>query len=105
MSQVLTAILALIQQVLPLLAGNQTAQVAAVVAGIIEALVQFTPLIKNEIGTLYTSVKGIITSLQGVTSDTDQLAALQSLDAQVDAAWAAVEQKLDPDATQGTTAS
>lgn len=105
MTEVLTAVLALIQQVLPLLAGSQTAQAGAAVAGIVAALVQFEPLIMNELGTVYTAVKGIIAGLRGVTSQADQLAALDTFEASIDAKWAAIESKLDPDATQGTTAT
>lgn len=99
MMQALTAVLALIQQVLPLLAGSQSAQTASIVTGIIAALVEFEPLIMNELGTVYGAVKGIIASVRGVTSQADQLAALDVFEAGIDAKWAAIEQKLDPDAT------
>jgi hypothetical protein len=94
----LNAVLALIQQLLPLVAGNQSAQVASITASIIAALVEFEPLIANELSTVYGAVKGIITSVRGVTSQPDQLATLDVFEAGIDAKWAAVEAKLDPDA-------
>lgn len=94
----LNAVLALIQQLLPLVAGNQSAQIAGIVSGIIAALVEFEPLIMNELSTVYSAVKGIITSLRGVASQADQLAALDTFEASIDAKWAAIEAQLDPDA-------
>lgn len=95
-----TIVLGLIQQVLPLIgpASTQTAQVAGVVSSIIAALVEFAPLIKKELGSLYTSVKGIVTALRGVATLPDQIAALDAFEAEIDAAWDAIEAKLDPDA-------
>jgi len=99
MNAALTAFLALIQQLMPLLTGPQTAQVTALISGVVTALIEFSPLIEKEISGAYVAVKGIITSLQGVVSQPDQLAALQAFDAQIDAAWNAIETQLDPDAT------
>jgi len=99
-SSAILAVLAVIEQFLPLLTTS-TATVT-MVETIVTALTQLMPFIVDEIGTVYTAVKNIIAQLQNSGAPTaDQLAALQSLDAQVDAAWIAVQSKIDPDAPGG----
>jgi len=104
MSAAVQAVLALIQQLLPLVSGTQTAQIAGVVANIINTLMQFMPLIQKEVSAVYTTVKGIVTALRGVTSVPEQLADLDAFEAGIDAAWDAVVNQLDPDAAQGAAA-
>jgi len=103
--QAILAVLAIVQSVLPLL-GTSTATVG-IIANVISALTTLMPYIVDEISTVYTSVKNIISALQNSGAPTsDQLAALAALDAQVDAAWLAVQSKIDPDnpANAGTPA-
>lgn len=96
-SSTILAVLAVIEQILPLL-GTSSAT-AAMIESIVAALMQLMPYIVNEIGTVYTAVKNIIAQLQNSGAPTaDQLAALASLDAQVDAAWTTVQAQIDPDA-------
>jgi hypothetical protein len=96
-SSTILAVLAMIEQILPLV-GTSSATVT-MIESIIGALTQLLPYIINEIGTVYTAVKNIIAQLQNTGAPTaDQLAALQSLDAQVDAAWTQVQAQIDPDA-------
>lgn len=97
MNAALTAILNLVQQVLPLIqAGNANA--TGLVAAIINALQTWIPMIVTEIGTLYQPVKNIIEALKqnGVVT-ADQIAALQALDAKMDAAFEAAAGDVDPD--------
>ncbi len=104
-SQAILAVLALVEQILPLLGTGGTT--VTLIENIINALVQLMPFIVNEISTVYTSVKNIIAQLQNSGAPTpDQLNALSSLDAQVDAAWVAVQAQFDPDnaANAGTPA-
>ena len=96
-SSTILAVLAMIEQILPLI-GTSSATVT-MIASIINALTQLMPFIVNEIGTVYTAVKNIIAQLQNTGAPTaDQLAALAALDAQVDAAWLKVQAQIDPDA-------
>ena len=105
LSTSISAILAIVQALVPIL-GTSSAT-ASVVTSVIDALTKLMPFIVNEIGTVYTSVKNIISVLQnsGVPDQT-QLGALSSLDAQVDAAWNSVQAQIDPDnpANAGTPA-
>jgi hypothetical protein len=102
-STAVLAVLSLIEGFLPLL-GTSSATVA-LVTNIINALTSLMPYIINEVETVYTSVKNIIAQLQNSGAPTaDQLAALTSLDAQVDSAWADVQAKIDPDAPGGDPA-
>lgn len=91
------AVLTVIESIIPLL--GTSAATAAVIANIIDALIKLLPFIIDEIGTVYTSVKNIISLLQssGAPMTPDQITALQQLDAQVDAAWAKVLPSIDPD--------
>ena len=99
-SSTILAVLAMIEQILPLV-GTSSATVT-MIESIIGALTQLMPYIVNEISTVYTAVKNIIAQLQNTGAPTaDQLAALTSLDAQVDAAWTTVQAQIDPDAPGG----
>lgn len=98
--QAILAVLSIVQSLLPVL-GTSTAT-TNIIASIISALTSLMPYIVDEITTVYTAVKNIITQLQNSGAPTaDQLAALQSLDAQVDAAWTQVQAQIDPDAPGG----
>jgi len=95
MTAALTAVLALIEQILPLLGSSQ----ATLIASIIDALTKWLPLIIQEVSALYTPVKNIIAALSANAATTaDQLATLQQLDAQVDTAFEAAAAAVDPDA-------
>lgn len=105
-TEAIIAVLAVIQQIIPLL--GTSAATADIITGIIAALTKLLPFIINEVSTVYTAVKNIISLLQNSGQITaDQTAALQQLDAQVDAAWAAVLPAIDPDnpANAGTPAA
>jgi hypothetical protein len=96
-SSSILAVLSMIESFLPLL--GTTSATASTLASIISALTSLMPYIVNEVSTVYTAVKNIIAQLQNTGDPTaDQLAALQSLDAQVDAAWTTVQAQIDPDA-------
>lgn len=95
--ELIGAFLAIIEEVLPLL-GVGTNN-AALIKTIINALMKLLPLIGNEAAVLYKTIKGIIQALTSDPSTTaDQLAALQQLDAQYDAAFEAAAKDVDPDA-------
>lgn len=105
LSSAILAVLAVIESIIPLL--GTSAATTEMITGIIEALTKLLPFIINEVSTVYTSVKNIISLLQSSGQVTaDQTAALQQLDAQVDAAWSAVLPGIDPDnpANAGTAA-
>lgn len=96
-SSTILAVLAMIEQILPLLGA--ASPTVTVIESVIAALTQLMPYIVSEIGTVYTAVKNIIAQLQNSGAPTaDQIAALQSLDAQVDAAWTTAQTQIDPDA-------
>lgn len=95
MNAALTAILTLIQQILPLATGTSS----SLIATIIQALQSWLPIIFGEIQSLYPIVKNIISELQNKGDLTDdQKTTLQQLDAQTDAAFEAATAGLDPDA-------
>ena len=95
MSAAFTAILALIQQLLPVLGGSD----ATLIASIINVLEKWVPLIITGVEELYQPVKNIIAALSANPAITaDQLVTLQSLDAQVDAAFESIAVQVDPDA-------
>jgi len=105
MSGAILAVLAIIEQLLPAL-GTSAATVT-LIDGIINALTALMPYIINEVSTVYTAVKNIISLLQNSGAmSADQMTALQTLDAQVDAGWASVQAAIDPDnpANAGTPA-
>ena len=95
MSAAFTASLALIQQLLPVLGGSD----ATLIASIINVLEKWVPLIITGVEELYQPVKNIIAALSAnPTTTADQLVTLQSLDAQVDAAFESIAVQVDPDA-------
>jgi hypothetical protein len=93
--EAITAILALIEQLIPLLGSSGNAQI---INTIITALEKFLPLVVNLFPVLYQTAKNILANLMGSTDVPHQLAALQSLDANVDAAFEAAAKDVDPDA-------
>jgi hypothetical protein len=94
----LTAILALIEQFIPLL--GVTSANTGIIAAIITTLESILPLIINEIPTVYAAVKNIIAVISTDPSTTaSQLATLQALDAQVDAAFDVAAAAVNPDAS------
>ncbi len=96
-SSTILAVLAMIGQILPLL--GTASSTATTIESIIVALTKLMPYIVDEISTVYTAVKNIIAQLQNTGAPTpEQITALQSLDAQVDTAWASVQGQIDPDA-------
>lgn len=98
MTSALTAILTLIQQILPLLTAGGGGTVG-IIAAIIDVLTKWLPLIVMEVNTLYQPVKNIIAALSATTGVTpDQVSALQALDTACDAAFEAATVGLDPDA-------
>jgi len=98
MNAALTSILALIQQVLPLIQSASNA--TGLVASIITALEQWLPIVIAEGEALYTPVKNIIEQLKSSGAPTQaQIDALNQLDAKVDAAFEAATVGLDPDAS------
>lgn len=87
MTAAISAILALIEQLLPAItsAGN-----VSLIDSIITALTNMLPFIIDEVETLVTPVKNIIAALSANPATTaSQLAQLQALDTQVDAAFEA----------------
>jgi len=105
LSSAILAVLTLLEQFIPLL--GTSAATTTLIDGIINALTQLMPFIVNEISTVYASVKNIIDLLNNTgTMTPTQIATLQQLDQQVDAAWAAVLPQIDPDnpANKGTPA-
>jgi hypothetical protein len=85
MSAAITALLSLIGQLLPLV-GSWTGSGA--VASIITTLTQILPLVVQEVETVGPAIKNIIDALSANPATTaEELAQLQALDAQVDAAF------------------
>ena len=86
-------------QILPLIGKATGSPATSAIGGIIDLLVKFSPLIQSQIGSTYTGVKNIISSLGSHPATTaDQLVSLRAFDTQVDDAWAPIEAQLDPDA-------
>lgn len=93
MTAAISAILALIEQLLPSILSTSN---AALVTNILTALTALLPYIIQEVQTLAEPVKNIIAALQANPAATaDQLAELQKLDAQVDAAFEAAAADTD----------
>ena len=93
MTAAISAILALIEQLLPAItsAGNTT-----LIDSIITALTNMLPFIIQGIESLVTPVKNIIAALSASPATTaSQLAQLQALDAQVDSAFDAAAAATD----------
>jgi len=101
------AVLSLIESILPLVTGTQSAAAVTATDNIINALEKLLPSIVTWSENIYNVVKNIITSLQNSGNLTaSQITATQSLETTVDAQWAAVESQIDPDnpANVGTPA-
>lgn len=90
-----TAVLGLVGQILPLIGGNNSAQIGSV----IKTIQDLMPLVTDQIGATYTGIKNILQSISEHPATTaDQLASLAAFDKQVDDAWNAIESQIDPDA-------
>lgn len=97
MSAIITAVVSLLTTLLPLVTGNSTA-----IATIISTLIQLIPAITQEVEAMIPPIKAIIAALSADPATTaDQLAQLQQLDTQCDAAFeaAAVDASVDLPAT------
>ena len=89
-SSLATAVVAMLTTLLPLLSSSGASAVASIIASIIETLIQLIPVIEKEITALAAPIKNIIAALGSNPATTaDQLATLQTLDAQVDSAFEA----------------
>ena len=86
MGAAVTLLLTLVGQMVPSVAANE-----GLISTIINGLIQVVPLIEQEATDILPEIKNIIAALQSsaTTMTTNQLAALQALDAQVDAAFEA----------------
>ena len=97
MSAIGTAILALLQQLLPLITSGSAA--SGVVTTVVNLLTTWLPLITTEVTALYTPIKNIIAALNSSGALTDQqIADLKTSEAAIDAAFDAASAGLDPDA-------
>lgn len=99
MSAALVALLSVLAQIAPSLGSSST------ITAIINALVQIIPVLVQEVEDVVPMVKNIIAALSANPAATaDQLATLQTLDAQVDAAFeAAATAAQAEDAAAGNT--
>lgn len=100
---IILSALTAIQSLLPLLgtaggAATTVTNIISLLTKIVPMLEQLVPLVGNEVGLIYQGVKNIIAQLRGTQTDAEQDAALDSLDAQVDASWIAIAPQFDPDA-------
>lgn len=85
MSAAITALLALLGQLIPAISGDST-----LISNIINALIQIIPVLVKEVQDVAPMVKNIIAALKNDPATTaDQLAQLETLDAQVDQAFEA----------------
>ena len=92
MTLAIQALLSLLQQLMPLLAGSN----AALIDGILSTLEQFLPFIIQEVSALYEPVKNIIAALSAnPATTTEQLAKLQVLDKATDDAFEAIAAETD----------
>lgn len=95
---IINGVLGLASAIIPLIPNSAAG--SSSIGKVIETITSLAPLITDQVGTVYTGVKNIIDSLSSHPATTaDQLAALLAFDKQVDDAWNAIEQQLDPDAT------
>lgn len=99
----ITTLLTVVQTVLPLVSG--TAASTGTIGTVVVALEKWVPLVIAlfpSATTLFQSIRNIIASLSS-NPDTPaaQLATLQQLDAQVDAAFEAIAAQTDPDLPGG----
>jgi hypothetical protein len=93
MSLIITSVLAMIQALLPAITSTAN---ASIIAGVITALTNMLPFIIQEVEALVTPVKNIIAALSAnPATDATQLAQLQALDQQVDAAFEAAAASTD----------
>jgi len=98
MMPVITTILSLIEQFLPLL--GTSAATSNLIGTIIQTLENVIPLVVDFAPTVYTSIKNIIIALKADPTTTQvQWDALDALDAKLDAANDAAIAAVDPDAT------
>ena len=95
-TELILGILAIIQQVLPLLTGG--AQATSTIGTIVTQLEKWLPIILQEVSVLYEPVKNIINALGTNPATTaDALQKLAAIDSQVDAAFEAAAKDVDPD--------
>jgi hypothetical protein len=93
MSLIITSVLAMIQALLPAITSTAN---ASIIAGVITALTNMLPFIIQEVEALVTPVKNIIAALSAnPATEATQLAQLQALDQQVDAAFEAAAASTD----------
>lgn len=98
----ITAVIAMIEQFLPLL--GTSAATTSLIATIITALENIIPLAIDFVPTIYTSVKNIIIELKADPATTQaQWASLDAIDTQLDAANDAAIATVDPDAPAAPT--
>ena len=92
MNTIVTAVISLLGQLIPLIGGNST-----LISTIINTLIAIIPEIVTEVETLIPPIKNIIAALSANPATTaEQMATLQDLDAKCDAAFEAAA--VDPDA-------
>jgi len=85
MTDIIASVVAMIEALLPSITSTAN---AALIGSILNALSGMLPFIVQEIESLYQPVKNIINALSANPAAlADQLATLQELDAQVDAAF------------------
>lgn len=94
----ITALLTVVEQVLPVVGGATS---SAVIISVVKALEKWVPLVVTlfpTATTLFQAIKNMIATLSANPSTpAQQLAALQQLDAQVDTAFEAIAVQVDPD--------
>jgi predicted PurR-regulated permease PerM len=96
MSAVITSVVTLLTTLLPLVTGNSSA-----IATVIATLIQLIPAITQEVEAMIPPIKNIIAALSADPATTaDQLATLQKLDADCDAAFEAAAVDPTADAAQ-----
>lgn len=100
MSALITAVISMLSQLLPLITSSANAQI---IDSILNALSGMMPFIVQEIEALIGPVKNIIQALSANPATTaEQLASLQQLDQQVDAAFEAAAVDTDAGVTGNT---
>lgn len=93
MSAIITSVVGLLAQLLPLITSASN---ATLIGGIINTLVNIVPFIVQEVETLAPAIKNIIAALSANPATTaEQLATLQTLDQQVDAAFESAAKDTD----------
>ena len=97
-TELILGILAIIQQVLPLLtSGTQSTNT---ISTIVTQLEKWLPILVQEVSVLYEPIKNIINALGANPATTaDALQKLAAIDSQVDAAFEAAAKDVDPDAS------